>query len=454
MASNKDILEAQRFNRRRLVTAFTSGTPAGRELEPRSFTGALLTGVGLTLLLMLVAAVMGRFAPQLPTGWENGTLVVVEDSGARYLAIDGRLRPLRNTTSGRLLATSGQFRVVNVPASALEGVPRGTEVGIPDAPDALPPASTLGSLRWSACATGEGDTHTWVGSDAPGQADAATAVVTNAGRTYVISQGRRYLLDDGPDSVGVLVALGLDTAHRHPVRADWLDLFPLGSTLAPVDLGPERGRPVSGMPARLQTAVVGSVVQVEEGATQRHFLVIGDGTITPLSETAHRLAQAGLGGAAANPLTASMGEISSLRAEQSPRVPVDWPASFSDAVKADERVCSRLAIEHGNATAVLAAKPAPRPDAAASDPGERTGLSVAGGSGALVRASAGGTLGPVVLVSDLGVAHGLTGDTADTLARLGYTPDDVVTVPAAWVALAPSGPSLSAEAAQSTVKVV
>ena len=30
MPSSKDILEAQRFNRNRLITAFTSGTPDGR----------------------------------------------------------------------------------------------------------------------------------------------------------------------------------------------------------------------------------------------------------------------------------------------------------------------------------------------------------------------------------------------------------------------------------------
>ena len=29
MASNKDILDAQRFNRRRLVTAFVAGAPGG-----------------------------------------------------------------------------------------------------------------------------------------------------------------------------------------------------------------------------------------------------------------------------------------------------------------------------------------------------------------------------------------------------------------------------------------
>lgn len=451
MASNKDILEAQRFNRRRLVTAFSSGTPGGRELEPRSFTGALFAGVGLTLLLVLIAAILGRFAPQLPDGWENGTLVV-EDSGARYLAIDGVLRPVRNTASARLLAPAEQFNVVDVPASALEGVPRGSEVGIPEAPDALPPAEAFDNLRWSACATGEGETHTWLGTAAPGQRDAGTAVVTNAGQTYVITQGRRFLLSSDEDPAGVLLALGLDAAHRHPVQSDWLDLFPMGSDLRPIELA-EAGRPVTGMPARLQTAVVGSVVQVEEGATQRRYLVIGDGTITPLSDTAYRLAQAGLASTASNPLTASVGEISSLKVEQSPEVPNDWPASFESPIPETERVCGRLLIEGGAATTVVASIPAPSPEAVADAPSEQPGVTVAGGSGALVRSSAGGTLGPIVLITDLGMAHGITGDTADTLSRLGYSADDVTTVPSAWVALIPSGPNLSVQDAQATVKV-
>ena len=36
MPSSKDILEAQRFNRNRLITAFTSGTPDGREVDTPS----------------------------------------------------------------------------------------------------------------------------------------------------------------------------------------------------------------------------------------------------------------------------------------------------------------------------------------------------------------------------------------------------------------------------------
>ena len=76
-----------------------------------------------------------------------------------------------------------------------------------------------------------------------------------------------------------------------------------------------------------------------------------------------------------------------------------------------------------------------------------------GGSGALVRATSGGTLGAFALVTDLGRAHGLEGDPATTLGALGYTLDDVETVPAAWLALVPAGVSLSPEAAWQTVTV-
>ena len=55
MASNKDILNAQRFNRRRLVTAFISGTPGGRELESKSFVPPLIGGIVISLLILGIA---------------------------------------------------------------------------------------------------------------------------------------------------------------------------------------------------------------------------------------------------------------------------------------------------------------------------------------------------------------------------------------------------------------
>lgn len=48
---------------------------------------------------------------------------------------------------------------------------------------------------------------------------------------------------------------------------------------------------------------------------------------------------------------------------------------------------------------------------------------------------------------------GSKGDPATTLGALGYTLDDVETVPAAWLALVPAGVSLSPEAAWQTVTV-
>ena len=66
MASNKDVLEGQRFNRRRLVTAFASGTPGGRELEYRSSLRPLAVGAVVAVVILVVAAVLGRFSPTLP----------------------------------------------------------------------------------------------------------------------------------------------------------------------------------------------------------------------------------------------------------------------------------------------------------------------------------------------------------------------------------------------------
>ena len=49
MATKKDLVEAYSFSRRRLVTAFLSGAPGGREVEPsrpgRTVVGGVLTNV-------------------------------------------------------------------------------------------------------------------------------------------------------------------------------------------------------------------------------------------------------------------------------------------------------------------------------------------------------------------------------------------------------------------------
>ena len=109
MPSNKEILEAQRYNRRRLITAFTSGIPGGRELESKSPFIPLIVGSVVVAIMLGVGVVMSRFAPTLPQDWQDSTLIVVKGTGARYYTIRGVLRPVTNITSARLLSEATSF---------------------------------------------------------------------------------------------------------------------------------------------------------------------------------------------------------------------------------------------------------------------------------------------------------------------------------------------------------
>lgn len=305
----------------------------------------------------------------------------------------------------------------------------------------VPARDQLRSGQWTACATPAGGTRTWIGQDPARLEDAGTALVSSDDRTYLIAAGSRYLVADDR----VRIAAGLDAAPVHPVAGPWLDLFPAGTALGPLAV-PDAGRPAD-LPGRLVTAVIGSVVEVGKGADLRRYLVTGAGRITPLSPFAYDLYQMGTGVEVGNPITATVAEISGLQVDAGRVVPADWPAALGDVVDAGHLACARLTAVDERSVAVLTSVPVP-----ADGGGVPTGVAVAGGSGALVRATSGGTLGAVSLVTDPGLAFGIEGSLTDTLARLGYTEADVHTVPAAWVALAPAGVVLSTAAAQQTVK--
>ena len=59
MATKKDLVEAHAFSRRRLVTAFVSGAPGGREVEPVRPGRVLIGGMALSVLLLAGAAIAG-----------------------------------------------------------------------------------------------------------------------------------------------------------------------------------------------------------------------------------------------------------------------------------------------------------------------------------------------------------------------------------------------------------
>src|SRR5829696_3192439 len=107
MASKRDLVEAHSFNRSRLVTAFLSGAPGGREVEPARYGRTLVGGVVLAGLLLAGAAVSGKLSQPVDKDWlDPGVMVVGKESGSRFLPGDkknvGTLYPVLNTASARL----------------------------------------------------------------------------------------------------------------------------------------------------------------------------------------------------------------------------------------------------------------------------------------------------------------------------------------------------------------
>jgi len=457
MASKRDLVEAQTYSRRRLLTAFVSGAPAGQELEPTKPMRGVVAGILLTVILVLGSLAYGLLKPTLPAGWDDSSLVVVKDVGTRYVAVKGTLYPVLNTTSARLVVPSSAFHVVQVSEDDIADTPRGAAIGIADAPDAPPAADRLVATGWLSCLVPDG-ARTTIGVDLPvdvdgdGADDDASAPPVTTGAApgvlvsvdddvYVVAGGLRYLIPLEYQSA-VLRALGLDTVTPAPAPAGWLNLFPAGTDLAPVTL-PDVGKQVpstSGLP--LDT-VIGTVVEVTGvGTGTKRYVVDQDGDLAPLGDLALPLYELGSGQDAAV-VQASASDVADVRTSTDPVAPADWPQAAPVPVPDDRAACARLTT--GEQMHVDLVTTAVDPDAAA-------GVLVAPGGGALVRAATTDAgAGGVLLVDESGSAFPVPDASDEVLARLGYKPSHVTRVPPAWTALLPAGPALTEDAAATQV---
>lgn len=446
MATKKELVAAQAFSRRRLLTAFVSGTPGGRELEPTKPMRAVVAGVALSVLLVLGSMGFGLIKPGLPNGWDDGSLVLTKDSGTRFVAIKGTLYPVANTTSARLVIPSASFSVVEVSQDKISEVPRGERIGITGAPDELPAPENLRPEGWLTCASPEGGTRTTIGpGTSGGRLVTDSAVVRVAEQTFVVHGPTRHLVPD--DSVAaVLRALDLETAPVRQAPATWLNVLAAGTELAPLVV-PGAGTvvPVSGLPS---STVVGSVVEVTgSGTPPDRYLVTADARLAPLSEVAYRLYQLGSGSGVGEPIVVTSADIAPLDTAPS-AAPADWPAEPSPSLDEDAPLCALLTDDGGDQpTGQLASAP---PEAVPA--GSVSEVSVSPGHGSLLRATGDQVVdrGPVQLVDQSGTVFAVPGADTEVLARLGYEESDVAPIPQAWTALLPAGPELTAEAASAT----
>ncbi|MDP3893426.1 type VII secretion protein EccB [Nocardioides sp.] len=262
MATKRELVEAHSFSRRRLVTAFVSGAPGGREVEPTRPGRTIIGGVALSVLLLAGGAIAGVFSPRTPADWMQPGLVLSKDTGAPYVVIDNAagepvLRPVVNITSARLLL-GADASPTTVAQDEIDKQELGDYIGIAEAPATLPSSERMIDDGWTACV----DSDTGIDltlSPRPGvtELDGAAFVVDVGDDSYLVARARRsrtdgqsfsYQLPAEPATRSSLLrALGLgESFDARAVGRDWLALFPASDPLrqASFDL-PGKGGPIS-----------------------------------------------------------------------------------------------------------------------------------------------------------------------------------------------------------------
>jgi type VII secretion protein EccB len=443
MATKRDLVDAQAFSRRRLVTAFVSGAPAGREVEPRKPFRAVVGGVALSALIIAGGAAAGLLSPTLPDGWDNNRLVVAKSSGARFVALQGTLYPVINTTSARLIIPAEDFRVVSVPDKKIATTPRGITVGILGAPDVLPAADQLDETGWTACTSNTGGIATVLARQPAARAATGKAVVVrSASGTWVVT-GNYRLPVPANNQAAILRALGLDTAPSIGASATWLNLFSAGPALTPLTVA-GAGRPLasSNLPADV---VVGSVLAVSSGAgSARRYVVDAAGKLAPLSAVGYALYRIGSGSSLGGDVAVSAAQTGSIATEPQPIAPTQWPEAVPTALSGVPCAVLHTGANTGISVSLGASD-------SVTPPATGVTTAVAPGTGAVIRVIGDGVVnrGPIELIDQAGQAFPIP-DPATVLPQLGYGGEQVTNVPQPWAELFPSGPALTGDAARHT----
>jgi type VII secretion protein EccB len=452
--SRRDQLQAYRFVTRRIVGAMLAGEPETTDRPMRRLGIATFSGLMVGALVLGGVGAFGLVRQGNARSWTDAkNVIVVKETGTRYVYRDGTLYPVLNYVSARLLV-GPDGGTVQVSARSLEGTPRGDMLGIPGAPDALPARDRLVTSAWAVCAgrTGPGaDPFVGVlvgaGRDGRRLDGEGVLVRTPAGGTYLLLDSHRLAVRHGDQT---LSSLGWASEDLMPVSPAFLEAVTAGPDLEPpaVDGAGSRGPAVGPYPR----TTVGEVFQV--GNEQQYFVLTRAGlaAITPTAAFVLRE------GADARRLTP--GEFSAAPQDRTPALPEGYPRRRPTLTTMDTAspptLCARYPGGGGGQAdvevrlldevpAALAAVPDVTAARTATTLADR--VAVPAGRGALVRAlpAPGVDSGPVFVVTDQGVRHPV-GSAAD-VAALGYGEVTATLVPTSFLGLLPIGPALSARTA-------
>ena len=458
MATKKDLVEAHAFSRRRLVTAFVSGAPGGREVEPVRPGRVLIGGVALSVLLLAGAAIAGFLLGRPPAQWlDEGSFVISKDTGEQYVVLRGGDEPLLqrvpNYVSAQLLLGQAELTPFTVRDKYIRTVQLGEDLGIDAAPASLPSADELVDDDWTAC-TGAGLGIKLAVQRTPTVEDLAGSafLVRSEGTTWLIAtappvgseQGSAYRLPmpaDETESSTLGVRLGFG-ASATEVDADWLNLFPLGDPLERASFGVTRaGEPVpyGSTGTDLSRYSIGDLLRSSSGA----YYLLGDEKPERLSDfDAMVYDVVGTGTQElADDLSASFGD---------PKTPAEWPSDVPQPITngalcavlhPDARADASLSLAtNPTGAADPAAPPAVRRGRHAVDVQPSAGAYVLSGSGAAAES------GTPYVIDPKGAKYALVGPEVPDF--LGFGDVEPPIVPSAWLEFFEPGVALSTNSAR------
>jgi type VII secretion protein EccB len=456
--TQRDQIQAYQFLRRRLVSALVAAD-ANHPVSPsrRLVLGTVL-GLVAALLVTAVFGIIGLLNPSGGKDWLAGGKVIVEEgTGARFvLGADGVLHPVLNYASARLLAGGNGEATVSVSAENLGKAGRGTQIGIPGAPDSLPASAALVTTPWTSCSQ--------TTQDAPASAEPRTAVLLAApasgvelprdqgvivrlpeGEKFLLAGGRRYKLSDE-----AATALQFDSYPTIAVSARWIDTVPAGRDLTALPVGGagDQGPAVGGRDTRVGEVLAVVDAMAAPGAATSYYLVRPDG-LEPVGQTEASLLVTTEANAAAYQGPPAPVEVRSADVAAAPKVAAARaggadPAAFPDRIpgKAPITGNSVTLCAQGNRLLVSAEFPLPGGAraiqvATRSEAREADEVYAPPSGGAVVVETGSAT---TYLVTDSGRKYPVVSTQA--LAALGYGGVDRQPVAGSLLALVPTGPAL------------
>ncbi|QOC89819.1 type VII secretion protein EccB [Micromonospora craniellae] len=463
MPSRRDQVQSYQFFVQRMTSALVAREPDPESAPFRRLGGAGFASVMVAVLFLGAVGVYGLLRPGGATKWKEGGAVILEkETGTRYLYREGRLHPVLNYASA-LLAMESAAPTVSVSRNSLVGTPRGSRIGIPFAPDALPASNRILDGPWTLCTqparnAAGGIVATTVltvgrapeGGREPG--DAALLVRDRkTERLHLVWRDHRYEIRN--EKV-VLEGLTMSAEPVVEVGGAWLNALPAGEPIAPRRVS-DRGAASTAV----SNARIGQVFVVEsQNATRQHYLaertrlvpltpVQADVVLAdPETHSAYpdgsepRALELAAGTAAAAPKGETPAQGRHRAPEQRPeiaRLTGDQPA-----------VCAAYQPDQDEPTLLLDAQVQPVREPVRT--GEQTGdgipladrVVIAPGFGVLVDAvpSPDQRTGTLNLVTDIGYRYPLASE--GVAAMLGYSGVQPVRLPASLVVRLPAGPAL------------